>query len=182
MSLRELLRGSLRMRADRIVVGEVRGAEVFDMLQAMNTGHDGSLTTLHANSTSDALGRLEMLVEMAGIEIPVRTIRRQIASAIQIIVHVSRLKGGARKVVEISELCGFEGETIKLNDLFIFQQTGIDRSGNAVGKFAATGNRPYYLDRFREYGLNLPDDLFQRRVLNPDSTEVAGSQPVSAEV
>lgn len=169
---RDLVRNALRMRPDRIIVGECRGGEAFDMLQAMNTGHDGSLTTIHANSTRDALMRLEMLVEMAGIEIPSRTIRRQIASAVQLVVQISRLQGGARKVTGISEICGFDGETIETNDLFVFHQTGVDSHGNATGEFRCTGNKPFYRERFAEAGVPLPDAMFE-----PASTAFPNAEP-----
>jgi pilus assembly protein CpaF len=157
---RDLVRNALRMRPDRIIVGECRGGEAFDMLQAMNTGHDGSLTTIHANSTRDALMRLEMLVEMAGIDIPVRTIRRQIASAVQLVVQIARLQGGARKVIGISEITGFDGDLITTNDLFVFHQTGVDNKGNAMGEFRSTGRTPFYRVRIGEAGVVLPDEMF----------------------
>ena len=136
------------------------------MLQAMNTGHEGSLTTLHANDTRDALSRLEMLVGMAGFDIPVWIIRRQIASAIQIIVQIARLPGGARKVVKVSEITGMEGEVISMHDLFAFQQTGVDADGNAQGYYQATGIRPRSLERFAIAGIDLPIEMFERRALH----------------
>src|SRR5204863_2559207 len=129
----DLVRNALRMRPDRIIVGECRGGEAFDMLQAMNTGHDGSLTTVHANSTRDALSRLEMMVGMAGFDLPVWVIRRQLCSAIHIVVQVSRLLGGARKVVRVSELTDMEGDAIGVHDVFEYQQTGVDNRRAAVG-------------------------------------------------
>jgi pilus assembly protein CpaF len=165
---RDLVRNSLRMRPDRIIVGECRGGEALDMLQAMNTGHDGSLTTIHANSTTDALARLEMLVEMAGVDIPVRTIRRQIASAVQLVVQIARLQGGARKVIGITEVTGFDGDQIETNDLFLFEQTGVDDAGNAQGDFAATGNQPKLSSRFVSKGLKLPEQMFVRQRFQAD--------------
>ena len=165
---RDLVRNALRMRPDRIIIGECRGGEAFDMLQAMNTGHDGSLTTVHANNTQDALTRVEMLVEMAGLEIPLSTIRRQLAAAIQLLVHIARLQGGVRRILKISEISSFDGDNIILNDLFTFNQTGVDSTGKAVGKFAPTGNLPVHLPRFQAAGLELPPNLFQPTI-NPEN-------------
>jgi pilus assembly protein CpaF len=162
---RELLRNALRMRPDRIVVGECRGAEAVDMLQAMNTGHDGSMTTLHANDTREALGRLEVMVGLAGVDMPLWVIRRQIASAVQVVVQVSRLMGGARKITKISELTGLEGENFAMQDLFAFKQTGLDDDRRAVGVFQATGLRPHCMDRLEALGAGLSMDLFRRRLL-----------------
>jgi pilus assembly protein CpaF len=166
VTTRDLVRNALRMRPDRIVIGECRGAESLDMLQAMNTGHEGSLTTVHANDTRDALGRLEMMVGMAGFDLPIWVIRRQIASAIHIIVQVSRLLGGARKVVKISEVSGMEGDNIVMHDLFAFKQTGLDANRRAQGYFHTTGIRPHCLERLAALGANLPADMFERRMLN----------------
>jgi len=163
---RDLVRNALRMRPDRIIVGECRGAESFDMLQAMNTGHDGSLTTIHANTTRDGLSRLEMMVGMAGFELPIWVIRRQIASAIHIVVQVARMTGGARKITKISEVTGMEGDTITMHDVFEFQQTGVDRNRCATGHFHATGIRPNLLSRLESFGLPIPVEVFERRVLN----------------
>jgi pilus assembly protein CpaF len=164
---RDLVRNALRMRPDRIVIGECRGPEALDMLQAMNTGHEGSLTTIHSNDTRDALGRLEIMVGMSGFDLPIWVIRRQIASAIHIIVQVSRLIGGARKVVKISEVTGLEGDNIVMHDLFGFKQTGVDEQRRAQGYFHTTGIRPQCLERLAALGAALPHDLFERRVLNP---------------
>jgi pilus assembly protein CpaF len=166
VTTRDLVRNALRMRPDRIIVGECRGAESLDMLQAMNTGHDGSLTTIHANDTRDALSRLEMMVGMAGFDLPIWIIRRQVASAIQIVVQVARLPGGPRKVVKISEITGMEGEVISMHDLFAFKQTGVDDAGVAQGYFHATGIRPKVLERLEEAGVRLPVEMFERRILN----------------
>jgi pilus assembly protein CpaF len=151
------------MRPDRIIIGECRGAEALDMLQAMNTGHDGSLTTIHANDTRDALGRLEIMVGMAGFDLPLWVIRRQIASAIHVVVQVSRLKGGARKVVKVSEVTGLEGDVLSMHDLFGFKQTGIDAAGVARGHFYTPGLRPRCQERLEAAGVALPADLFDPR-------------------
>ncbi len=166
INTRDLVRNALRMRPDRIVVGECRGAEALDMLQAMNTGHEGSLTTVHANDTRDALGRLEIMVGMSGFELPLWVIRRQIASAIHIIIQTSRLLGGARKVVKISEVMGLDGDNIIMHDVFAFKQTGLDANRRAQGYFHTTGIRPNCLERLASLGVNLPPDMFERRVLN----------------
>jgi len=167
VTTRDLVRNSLRMRPDRIIVGECRGPEALDMLQAMNTGHDGSMTTLHANDTHDALGRLEVMVGTAGLELPIWAIRRQVASAVQLIVQVARLSGGVRKVVKISEVTGFDGVDVACVDLFTFAQTGVDGADRAVGQFHATGAAPRCLDRLRAHGIADADRLFARRVLGP---------------
>ena len=163
VTTRDLVRNALRMRPDRIIVGECRGPEALDMLQAMNTGHDGSMTTVHANDTRDALGRLEMMVGMAGFDLPIWIIRRQIISAIQIVVQVARLPGGARKVIKVSEITGMEGETITMHDLFVFKQTGVDREGMVEGSFHITGIRPKCLERLAAAGATLPVEMFERR-------------------
>jgi pilus assembly protein CpaF len=162
---RELLRNSLRMRPDRIIIGEVRGAETLDMLQAMNTGHEGSMTTVHANNPRDALRRVENMVSMAGLNFPVRVIREQMSSALHLLVHLGRVTGGRRKVVAISEVTGMEGEAVCLQDIFRFRQTGLSPDGHARGHFEACGVRPQILDRLAEQGAELPADLFRRRVL-----------------
>ncbi len=161
---RDLVRNSLRMRPDRIIVGEVRGAEALDMLQAMNTGHEGSLTTIHANDTRDALARLEMMVMMAGFDLPIPIIRQYISSAITLVVHLSRLKGGARKVMRITELTGFRKGRYRVRDIFNFKQTGV-RDGVAIGEFHANGHPPRFLERLRASGIELPESLFEKRVL-----------------
>jgi pilus assembly protein CpaF len=166
VTTRDLVRNALRMRPDRIIIGECRGGEALDMLQAMNTGHDGSLTTVHANDTRDALARLEIMVGMAGFDLPIWVIRRQIASAIHIIVQVSRLMGGARKVVRISEVTGMEGDNVVMHDLFAFKQTGVDDQRRAQGYFHTTGLRPNCLERLAALGAGLPTDMFERRILN----------------
>ncbi|SHM42636.1 pilus assembly protein CpaF [Caldanaerovirga acetigignens] len=160
ITIRDLVRNALRMRPDRIIVGEVRGGEALDMLQAMNTGHDGSLATGHANSPRDMLSRLETMVLMAGVDLPVRAIREQIASAIDLIIHQSRLKDGSRRITSIVEVQGMEGDVIVLQDLFTFRQTGVGEDGKVKGVFEATGVLPKFMDRFEAYGLNLPREVF----------------------
>jgi len=157
---RDLVRNSLRMRPDRIIVGEVRGGEVLDMLQAMNTGHDGSLTTVHANSSRDALMRLETLVALTGLSIPSTFIRKYISSALNIIIHLSRLVDGSRKVVSFQEITGMEGDTITMQEIFSFEQTGIDQSGMVKGRFRAKGIRPKFVERFKALGIPILHDLF----------------------
>lgn len=160
ITMRDLVRNALRMRPDRIVVGEVRGGEALDMLQAMNTGHDGSLTTGHANSPRDMLSRLETMVLMAGMELPVRAIREQIASGIDLIVHQSRLRDGSRKITAITEVVGMEGDIITLQDIFVFEQRSVDERGRVIGKFRATGIRPKCADKFEAAGIHLPSDIY----------------------
>ena len=162
----DLVRNALRMRPDRIIVGECRGPEAMDMLQAMNTGHQGSMTTIHANSPRDGMDRLEMMVGMAGFDIPIWVIRRQVASAIDIVVQASRLSGGKRRVVKISEVTGTEGEVLSMHDIFEFQTSGINSDGVAEGFFASTGLRPNLLPRLASAGVALSPSLFERRVLN----------------
>jgi pilus assembly protein CpaF len=165
VATRDLVRNALRMRPDRIIVGECRGQEALDMLQAMNTGHEGSMTTIHANTTRDALSRLEMMVGMAGFDLPIWVIRRQMASAIHVVVQMSRLMGGIRKLVRISEITGMEGDVLTMHDLFEFRQTGLDENRVAVGQFCATGIRPHLLGRLEASGAPLPVQMFERRVL-----------------
>jgi pilus assembly protein CpaF len=157
---RLLVVNALRMRPDRIVVGEVRSAEAVDMLQAMNTGHDGSLTTLHANSPRDALSRLETMVAMAELNLPDRAVRAQIANAIDIIVQVSRLSDGSRRVKQIAEVVGMEGDVITMQDIFTFEQTGIDEDGRVIGRLRPTGIRPRCMDRLKAHGFDMPADSF----------------------
>jgi pilus assembly protein CpaF len=153
------------MRPDLIIVGECRGAEALDMLQAMNTGHEGSLTTLHANSTRDAITRLELMIGTAGVEIPLWAIRKQIASSVNLIIQVSRVLGGKRKVVAISEVMGMEGDVLTMHDLFDYVQTGVNNSGVAEGHFRATGIIPHCLNRLKNHGANLPFTMFKARRL-----------------
>jgi pilus assembly protein CpaF len=166
VTCRDLVKNALRMRPDRIIIGECRGPETLDMLQAMNTGHDGSMTTIHANDTRDALGRMEMMVGMSGFDLPIWIIRRQIASAVHIIVQASRLTGGVRKITKISEITGMEGEIICMQDIFGFKQTGIDADRKAQGHFYATGIRPKCVERLEVTGTILPPGLFEQRRFN----------------
>jgi pilus assembly protein CpaF len=160
VSIRELVRNSLRMRPDRIVVGECRGGEALDMLQAMNTGQDGSLTTIHANSPRDALSRLETLVMMAGMDLPLKIVRQQISSAVDVIVQMSRLRGGARTITAIAEVAGMEGDVIVLSDIFKLNQTGVDPEGKIIGQHKATGIRPLFGPRLEAAGFKLGADIF----------------------
>jgi pilus assembly protein CpaF len=162
--MRQLVINSLRMRPDRIVVGEVRGEEAFDMLQAMNTGHEGSLTTVHANSPRDALARIENMVSMANLNIPERAIRHQIASAVHAIVQVARLSDGSRKIVTVSEVTGMEGDMIALSDIFVFDRSGIDESGKVRGVFHSTGHPPHFAERLATAGCRLSPALFESRM------------------
>jgi pilus assembly protein CpaF len=160
VGIRELVMNSLRMRPDRIVVGECRGGEALDMLQAMNTGHDGSLTTVHANTPSDVLSRLETMVLMAGAELPSRAIREQIASAVHLIVHQMRLRDGSRRIVNITEVLDFDGERVEVQDIFCFRQTGVDEDGRVIGYLTATGVLPRCLDQLQAAGENLDPSIF----------------------
>jgi pilus assembly protein CpaF len=157
---RDLVRNALRMRPDRIIVGEVRGSEAFDMMQAMNTGHEGSLGTVHANSPRDALARIENMILMAGLDLPVRAIREQISSAIHVIVQIARLPDGSRRVTHVAEIAGMEGEVVTMQDLFRFRQRGIDSEGRVVGEFRSTGLRPRFAEKFEVAGIYLPADMF----------------------
>lgn len=159
---RDLVRNALRMRPDRIIVGEVRGGEALDMLQAMNTGHDGSLSTIHANSTRDAMARLETMVLMAGMELPERAIREQISSAIHVVIQLSRFADGSRKITSISEITGMEGMTIVMQEIFEFKRKGVAPDGRVLGEFVATGVRPRFSDKFKTMGIELPAQLFER--------------------
>ena len=159
---RDLVRNSLRMRPDRIIVGEVRGGEALDMLQAMNTGHDGSLSTLHSNTARDSLARLETMVLMAGMDLPERAIREQIASAIHVIIHLSRLSDGSRKIVSISEITGMEGTTIVMQDIFKYERKGMDKDGRIIGEFVPTGVRPWFMEKFRVSDFDIPTSFFER--------------------
>jgi len=171
ITIRDLLINSLRMRPDRIVVGECRGSETLDMLQAMNTGHDGSLTTLHANSTRDTVARVETMVMMSGFDLPVRAIRQQFASAINVIINVQRLTGGPRKIISVTEVTGMEGDIVTMQDIFAFEQIGVGSSGKAFGQFVATGIRPSFLDRLKSSGCDMDPALFARQVLMTDDAD-----------
>jgi pilus assembly protein CpaF len=159
--IRQLVINALRMRPDRIIVGEVRAEEALDMLQAMNTGHDGSLTTIHANTPRDGLGRLEVMVGMANANMGIRSVRQQIASAVNLFVQVSRFSDGTRRITHITEVCGMEQDVITLQDIFLFEKTGIMESGKVTGRFRATGIRPKFYDRLRSSGITLPTQMFQ---------------------
>jgi pilus assembly protein CpaF len=158
---RDLVKNSLRMRPDRIIVGEVRAGEAFDMLQAMNTGHDGSMTTVHANTARDALSRVEQMIGMSGIDIPPRAARAQIASAINVVIQVGRLSDGRRKLLSLSELTGMEGEVVTMQEIFRFRQTGVGADGQVLGKFEATGIRPKFIEQVMAHGVTLSADLFR---------------------
>lgn len=160
ISIRDLVVNSLRMRPDRIVVGECRSGETLDMLQAMNTGHDGSLTTIHANSSRDAINRIETLVLMSGVDLPLRAIRQQIAAAVDVIIQVARLRDGSRRTIQMSEILGMEGETIVMQDIFLFEQTGLDDNGKIIGGLKPTGLRPRFNERIEDAGIKLPPSVF----------------------
>jgi pilus assembly protein CpaF len=161
VSQRDLVKNALRMRPDRIVIGEVRGGEAIDMLQAMNTGHDGSLTTIHANTPRDALSRLETMIQMTGLRLSDRAMRQQVASAINLVLQVARLSDGSRRVTSISEITGMEGETITMQEIFQFERSGIDSQGQVLGRFRATGIRPRFAERLKACGLQLPRVFFE---------------------
>jgi pilus assembly protein CpaF len=165
VSIRDLTRNSLRMRPDRIVLGECRGGEAYDMLQAMNTGHEGSLATFHANSAREALARIELMIGLAGVDIPVWAVRRLIASSINIIVQVSRLPGGKRKIVTVTEVTGMEGDVFSMQELFEYVQQGVDQDQVVTGHFRATGIRPRCLSKLKARGVHLSPELFTERIL-----------------
>ncbi len=160
VSQRDLLKNSLRMRPDRIIVGEVRGAEVIDMLQAMNTGHDGSMTTIHANTARDALTRLEHMTAMAGYDIPIRALRGQIAAALQVVIQLQRFADGRRRVVSVQEITGLEGDVVAMQEIYRFERFGVDADENVIGRHRPTGIRPQFAKRAREYGFEMPEQLF----------------------
>jgi pilus assembly protein CpaF len=168
VTTRDLVKNALRMRPERIIIGECRGGESLDMLQAMNTGHSGSMTTLHANTPRDAQARLETMVMMAGMELPIKAMRQQISSAVDMIVQANRLQGGPRKVTTITEVMNMEQDTIIMQDIFRYKQLGIDQNGRAYGQFEATGVRPSFVHRLEAAGIKLPSNLFQERVLLRD--------------
>jgi pilus assembly protein CpaF len=158
---RDCLRNALRMRPDRIIVGETRGEEVIDMLQAMNTGHDGSMTTIHANNARDGISRLENMVAMAGIEMPLKAVRSQIASAVNLIVQASRLQDGSRRMVSITEITGMEGDVLSMQEIFRYERLGLAPDGKIIGRFNATGVRSHYSERFRQWGFDLPHSIYE---------------------
>ncbi|MBN1588989.1 MAG: CpaF family protein [Pirellulales bacterium] len=164
----DLVRNALRMRPERIIIGECRGPETLDMLQAMNTGHEGSLTTLHANTPRDAMARLETMIMMAGFELPLKAMRSQIASAIDLIVQTNRLQGGPRKITSVAEIVGMEQDTVVMQEIYRFEKSGIDEGGRAHGKFVATGIRPTFMNRLESAGVRLPASAFRERVMMED--------------
>ena len=166
VSQRDLVRNALRMRPDRIIVGEVRGSECFDMLQAMNTGHDGSMTTVHANSARDALGRVEQMVTMLGIDLPLRTIRAQVASAVNIVVQLNRLDDGSRRVTSLSEITGMEGDVVTMQDIFVFRRNGRSEDGRVLGDFISTGIRPRCLEQLQAFGCHIDPSIFKRETVS----------------
>jgi pilus assembly protein CpaF len=159
---RNLVINSLRMRPDRIVVGEVRGAEALDMLQAMNTGHDGSLTTVHANTPRDALSRIETMIAMAGLQLPQRAVRSQIAAAIQVVIQLTRQSDGTRKLASLQEITGMEGEVVSMQEIFTLERRGVDEEGNVLAEIVPTGIRPRFGDRLKMSGIKLPMSMFDR--------------------
>ena len=161
VSQRDCLRNALRMRPDRIIVGETRGDEVIDMLQAMNTGHDGSMTTIHANSARDGVSRMENMIAMSGIDMPIKAMRAQIASAVNLIVQLVRLQDGTRRMVSVTEVTGMEGEVISMQEIFRFERLGMEPDGRVMGRFNATGLRSHYADRFRRWGYELPSTIYE---------------------
>ncbi|WP_110766446.1 CpaF family protein [Planctopirus hydrillae] len=161
----DLVKNALRMRPDRVIIGECRGAEALDMLQAMNTGHEGSLTTIHANTPRDAVSRLETMIAMGGVEIPLRALRQQFAAAVDLIIQTNRLQGGPRKITHITEVLNMEQDTVVMQDIFVFVQDGIDETGRAFGHFESTGVRPSFMSRLEQAGIRLPANIFQQRAL-----------------
>jgi pilus assembly protein CpaF len=173
---RLLLINALRMRPDRIIMGECRGGEAVDMLQAMNTGHDGSLTTIHSNSPRDCLSRLETMIAMASLDLPEKAMRQQIASAVNVVIQVSRLGDGSRKILQISEIVGMEGDVITMQDIFMFERTGVGENEKVLGEFKATGIRPKFADRLKAYGVDLAGMLFSNLGERPHiSARLGGS-------
>ncbi|HHK42482.1 MAG TPA: CpaF family protein, partial [Planctomycetaceae bacterium] len=164
----DLVKNALRMRPERIIIGECRGPETLDMLQAMNTGHDGSLTTIHANSPRDGIARLETMIMMAGFELPIRAMRQQISSAVHVMIQANRLQGGVRRVTSITEIVGMEQDTVVMQDIFRYEQDGIDETGRARGRFVATGVRPTFMSKLESAGIRLPSSIFRERVMLVD--------------
>ena len=162
----DLVKNALRMRPDRVIIGECRGPETLDMLQAMNTGHEGSMTTVHANTPRDAVSRIETMITMSGVEMPLRALRQQFSSAVNLIIQASRLQGGPRKITYITEVVGMEGDTVVMQDIFLFVKDGVDENGRTFGHFESTGVRPSFLERFTQSGIRLPANLFAPRVLS----------------
>ena len=168
VSATDLVKNCLRMRPERIIIGECRGPETLDMLQAMNTGHEGSLTTTHANTPRDCIARMETMIMMAGFDLPLKAMRTQIASAVDLIIQANRLQGGVRKVTRITEVCGMENDTIVMQDIFKFDKTGVDENGRAKGKFICTGVRPKCMDKLEGMGIKLPASIFRERIMMED--------------
>ena len=168
VSATDLVKNCLRMRPERIIIGECRGPETLDMLQAMNTGHEGSLTTTHANTPRDCIARMETMIMMSGFDLPIKAMRTQIASAVDLVIQANRLQGGPRKVTAITEICGMENETIVMQDIFKFEKTGVDENGRAKGKFICTGVRPKCMDKLESMGIKLPASIFRERVMMED--------------
>lgn len=168
VSATDLVKNCLRMRPERIIIGECRGPETLDMLQAMNTGHEGSLTTTHANTPRDCIARMETMIMMAGFDLPIKAMRTQIASAVDLIIQANRLQGGPRKVTRITEVCGMENDTIVMQDVFKFDKTGVDENGRAKGRFVCTGVRPKCMDKLESMGIKLPASIFRERVMMED--------------
>jgi pilus assembly protein CpaF len=164
----DLVKNALRMRPERVIIGECRGAETLDMLQAMNTGHEGSMTTLHANTPRDAIARIETMITMAGFELPLKALRQQIASSVDLIIQASRLQGGVRKVTHITEVVGMEQDTVVMQDIYVYSQDGIDETGRAVGRFEASGIRPTFMDKLEQAGVRLPASAFRQRTMLQD--------------
>jgi pilus assembly protein CpaF len=164
----DLVKNALRMRPERVIIGECRGAETLDMLQAMNTGHEGSMTTLHANTPRDAIARIETMITMSGFELPLKALRQQIASSVDLIIQASRLQGGVRKVTHITEVVGMEQETVVMQDIYVYSQDGIDETGRAVGRFEASGIRPSFMDKLEQSGVRLPASAFRQRTMLQD--------------
>ena len=168
VSATDLVKNALRMRPERILIGECRGPETLDMLQAMNTGHDGSLTTLHANTPRDAIARMETMIMMSGFELPIKAMRQQISSAVNLIIQANRLQGGPRKVTHITEVVGMEQDTVIMQDIYLYHQDGVDENGRAKGRFEATGIRPSFMDQLEAAGVRLPASAFRQRTMLVD--------------
>ena len=165
----DLVKNSLRMRPERIIIGECRGPETLDMLQAMNTGHEGSLTTIHANTPRDGIARIETMILMAGFELPIKAMRQQVASAVDLIIQANRLQGGSRRITHITEVVGMEQDTVVMQDIYRYIQTGIDETGRCVGEFVSTGIRPTFMERLERTGVRLPASAFRERTMLVDS-------------
>lgn len=168
ISATDLVRNALRMRPERIIIGECRGAETLDMLQAMNTGHEGSMTTIHANTPRDAIARIETMITMSGFELPLKAMRAQVASAVDLIIQANRIQGGKRRITHITEIVGMEQDTVVMQDIYHYHQEGVDEQGRAIGRFEATGVRPTFMDRLEQSGVRLPSSAFRQRIMMRD--------------